>query len=124
MGKRVHVVSKHEEYGSAEGFNWKYEEFHDFLDTLNCDVECGDDDSSEFECGAKNYKEALDLLREYKEKGVTPNFIEKVLTEFYTIDDFEKDLEELGGIDVVLPLMERFYEQRDKDSWWISFVAW
>ena len=130
MSKRLHVVSKHQEYGSAEGFNWKYEEFHALLDDLNCAVECGDDCSDEFECGAEYFKEAIDLLKDYKdckENNRLDEFKARLKSNEeldITIEELEKDLKGLGGIDYVLPLMERFYEERDKESWWISFVAW
>ena len=33
------------------------------------------------------------------------------------------DLDNLGGLDEVVDIMQRFYDERDKNSEWIQFVA-
>ena len=123
MGKRVHVIAKHQEYGDSASFNWKCSEFHDFLDSLGAEVSPEDEYADEFECQCVEYKKALDLLKKYKKKGAKAisNELEGL---GYSPDDLEKDLAELGGIDYVLSEMCNFYNERDKKSDWISFSAW
>lgn len=123
MGKRIHVIAKHQEYGDCSGFNWKYSEFHEFLDNMGASVSPEDEYADDFECQCVEYKRALNLLKKYKEKGAKA--ISKELKELgYSPDDLESDLEYLGGIDYVLSEMSNFYKERDKKSDWISFSAW
>lgn len=125
MGKRVHVIKKHQEYGSYEAFNWKFDEFHSFLDALGCDV-CGEEFDSEFECEDSKYENALNILKAYKEKGDCEE-VKKMLDDvyyYYSVEELEKDLEELGGLDHVLEAMQTFWDEREKDYGWISFSAW
>ena len=123
MGKRVHVIAKHQEYGDSASFNWKYSEFHDFLDSLGAEVSPEDEYADEFECQCVEYKKALDLLKKYKKKGA--NGVSKELNELgYSVEDLENDLATLGGLDHVLETMSNFYNERDKKSDWISFSAW
>lgn len=124
MGCRVHVIKKHREYGSYEGFNWKFEDFHSFLDALGCDVCAEDEFAKDFECDENLYERALNIIKIYKNKGYCTEVKEFLDDYDYTIKEFEKDLEELGGIDYVLESMEMFWEQREKDYGWISFSAW
>ena len=117
MGKRVHVVKQQEKYGKSEYFNWQYNEFADLLEGLGCEVSSTDEyDRERFEVETDKFQNAINVLKEYKDGK----------TEFDDIDIDEVDsyLEELGGIDEVIEAMEAFYEQRDKDSGWITFVAW
>ena len=121
MGKRLHVVSKQRKYGKSEGFNWKFEEFKDFLEDLGADVCAVEDCAEEFECDVYSYKKILDMLKDYKENGMT----EKVKEFLYNYKEtkFINDLDNLGGIDELINTMQRFYEERDKKSEWIQFVA-
>jgi hypothetical protein len=124
MGKRVHVIKKHQEYGSYEAFNWKYDEFHSFLDALGCGV-CGEEYADEFECDEEAYGNALNFLKTYKEKGADCEEVQKFLKDaYYSVEELEDDLNELGGLDYVLESMQYFWEQREKNYGWISFSAW
>ena len=78
MSKRLHVVSKHQEYGSAEGFNWKFEEFHAFLNGLGCEVEAEDFYADEFECEAEKFANAIDTLKDYKKCKAKRNTLPKL----------------------------------------------
>lgn len=126
MSLNVHVVKKHAEYGDVEAFNWKFEEFHSFLDALGCDVSAEDDYAENFECGEDNYEDALNFLKVYKEKGADCKEVKKFFKENvdYTIGELEQDLETLGGLDYVLQAMQMLWDEREKDYGWISFSAW
>lgn len=124
MGKRVHVIKKHQEYGSYEAFNWKFDEFHSFLDALGCDVCAEDEYSDTFECDEDLYENALNILKAYKENGDCKE-VKKMLKDLgYSVEELEKDLAELGGLDHVLEAMQTFWDEREKDYGWISFSAW
>ena len=124
MGKRVHVIKRHEEYGDSEAFNWRYEEFKDMLGCLNCYM-CSEEYACDrFECVVSEYKTALKLAKAYKKNGRTKKVIEKFEDNNADIDEFEDYLDGLGGIDNVVENMQAFYEERDKKSSWISFAAW
>lgn len=122
MGKRLHVVSKQREYGKSEGFNWKFEEFKDFLEDLGADVCAVEDCAEEFECDEYSYKEILDTLKDYKENGMTDK-VKEFFNEKYKETKFINDLDNLGGLDELIDIMQRFYDERDKNSEWIQFVA-
>ena len=122
MGKRLHVVSKQREYGKSEGFNWKFEEFKDFLEDLGADVCAVEDCTDEFECDEYSYKKILDILKDYKENGMTDK-VKEFFNEKYKETKFINDLDNLGGLDEVVDIMQRFYDERDKNSEWIQFVA-
>lgn len=124
MGKRVHVVKKHAEYGNAEAFNYAEEEFNDLLDNLGCNMCHKEYDFDDFECDVDEYKTALKLVNAYNRKGRTKS-VEKMFDEANAdIDSFEIGLDKLGGLDNVLEAMRAFYRERDKKSGWISFSAW
>jgi hypothetical protein len=124
MGKRVHVVKRHAEYGSAEAFNWLFEEFYNFLSELGCYMCHTEDDYDNFECEVEEYKTALSLVKAYKKNGRTKAVEEKFVKVNADIDSFESYVEKLGGLDKVLEAMQAFYDQRDKKVDWISFSAW
>lgn len=124
MGKRVHVIKKHAEYGDTEAFDWQFEEFNDLLGNLGCDMCHKEDDYDDFECDVDEYKTALKLLNAYKRKGKCKSVEKMFDEEGADIDDLEEALEGLGGIDNVLDSMRSFYRERDKKSGWISFSAW
>lgn|GEM_PF-7101287 len=118
MGKRVHVVKQQEKYGNSEYFNWKYNEFADLLGQLGCEAASMDEYNMErFEVETDKFQRAINVLKEYK--GGKTSFDNDI-----DIDGIDAYLDELGGIDNVIEAMEAFYEQRDKDSGWIIFVAW
>ena len=124
MSMNIHVVKKHQECGSYEAFNWQFEEFHAFLDSLGCMVDAENAYSRTFECDEDLYKNALDILKTYKKKGdckQVRNMLEYVK---YSIDGLEKDLAELGGLDYVLKSMEKLWKEREKNYGWITFSAW
>ena len=124
MGKRVHVVSRQEEYGSYETFNWKWEEFHSFLDLLGCDC-CGESYDDRFDCLAEEYKIALDALKSYQKSGSKSRKFKALLEENdLTEEDLLGYAENLGGLDNVIEAMATFYKERDKKSRYIQFVAW
>ena len=124
MGKRVHVIKKHQEYGSGEAFNWKFDEFHSFLDALGCDV-CGEEYADDFECEEENYEKALNFLKAYKEKGADCKEVKKFFKDaYYSVEELEEDLNTLGGLDYVLEAMQMFWDEREKGYGWISFSAW
>lgn len=124
MGMRVHVIKKHEDYGETEAFNWQFEEFNNFLGQLGCDMCHEEDIYDRFECGVDDYKTALSLVKAYKKKGRVKSVVEKFDDANADIDEFEKRIKELGGLDYVLNAMQAFYNERDKKSDWISFYAW
>jgi hypothetical protein len=118
MGKRVHVVKQQEKYGNSEYFNWKYNEFADLLGQLGCEAASMDEYNMErFEVETDKFQRAINVLKEYK--GGKTSFDNDI-----DIDGIDAYLDELGGIDNVIEAMEAFYEQRDKDSGWMIFVAW
>lgn len=124
MGKRVHVIKKHEEYGNREAFNWQSEDFYYFLENLGCEMCHLEYDYDNFECNVDEYKKALSLVKAYKKYGrceKTEKMFDGVNGE---IDDLEDGLRTLGGIDSVLDDMQAFYKERDKRSGYISFSAW
>ena len=123
MGKRVHVIKKHAEYGDYSAFNWKFEDFCEMLSDLGCDMCHNDYDYDDFECLVSEYETALSLVKLYKEKGKCEE-VEKAFDEANSdVESFESYLEMLGGIDEVLSSMEIFYKERDKKYDWISFSA-
>jgi hypothetical protein len=124
MGKRVHVIKKHAEYGNSEAFNWKYEEFNDLLGNLGCDMCHEDEDYDFFECSVEDYKKALSLVNLYKRKGHTKSVEKKFGEADADIFYFEDNMNDLGGLDNILNAMRAFYRERDKKSNWISFSAW
>lgn len=125
MGKRVHVIKKHEEYGKTKAFNWKFEEFNHFIGfNLGCKMRHMEYNYNNVECKVEEYETALSLVKAYKEKGRCEE-VEKMFDEANgNIDCFEGYLEILGGIDYILSSMQAFYNERDKESSWISFSAW
>lgn len=124
MGKRVHVVSRHADYGKTEAFSWKSGEFKDLLESLGCEM-CGIEyDYDNFECDIDEYEVALSLVKAYKKMGKCKEVEELFDNANADIDDFEDGLEGLGGLDNVLTSMQAFWNERDKDSGWISFSAW
>lgn len=115
MGKRLHVVKKQEEYGSAEYFNWKYNEFANLLSALGCYVCSIDEHNLErFDVETKEFEKAMEYVKQIKDGK----------TDFEDIDIEDLNFGELGGIDNVLEAMEVFYKQRDKETGWMTFVAW
>lgn len=122
MGKSVHVIKKHAAYGDAEAFNWGADKFKDLLTYLGCEV-CGEE-SDEFECEEKEYKNALSFLKSYqknnKSKGV------KSFMEQNEIDEETLGLcfNGLGGLDNIVKSMQEFWDEREKGYGWISFHAW
>ena len=123
MGKRIHVVKRVQEYGSC-GFNWKQQEFKDLLDALGCDTS-GEYYSDDFDCQVELYENALNMLKEYKDKGRTKELEAKFLENGLDFDLFEdalRDLESSG--DNVLETMQSFYDNRDKNWDYICFAAW
>ena len=123
MGLRVHVIKKHADYGTAEAFNYRYEDFHNFLDAMGCDV-TGDEEDRDFECEEGKYKVALDILKAYKKHPKS-----KKVQEFFEewgLDESELNdyLEDLGGLDEVIEAMSAFWNQREKGFGYISFSAW
>ena len=117
MGKWVHIVSKQEEYGDNEFFNWGQEEFKALLTSLECYVVENEDGSDRWEVEKPEYERAIKFLKEYKEKGC----IEELE------DDLEfKDAIKSLGCDViyVINAMETLLNQSDKNSDWLIFVAY
>ena len=124
MGKRLHVVKRQEEYGSYETFNWKWEEFHSFLDLVGCYC-CGETYDDRFDCLAESYKFALDALKSYQKSGEKSKKFKALLEENYiTEEELLECVEVLGGLDHVIEAMQTFYKERDKKSMYIQFVAW
>jgi hypothetical protein len=123
MGKYVHVVAKREVYGSAEGFNWKQEEFKDLLFSLNCPVQEEDFEGycDRWECLKANFEGAIETLKAYANG--------EEISEECGKDEIESSLYSLGAEYVVDPspvikLMETFLEQCDKNCDYVIFVAW
>lgn len=123
MGNYVHVIKKHAEYGNHEAFNWKFEEFHSFLDLLGCGINEEPYDY-EFECEEEAYECAMNIVKSYKEKGDCDEVRQMLVGLYCTIEDLDNSLNKLGGIDNVLESMQAFWDEREKDYGWISFSAW
>ena len=125
MGKRVHVVKKQEQYGNSEAFNWSFEEFHSLLDLLGCEVCAEDEYADRFECLSDNYRNALDCLKRYKKIGMKSRKMKALMDELgFDEEELTYYLAKLGEIDYVIQSMQRFWEERDKKSSYIQFVAW
>jgi hypothetical protein len=126
MGKRVHVVKRQAEYGSTEAFNWKYEEFHSFLELFSNEVCHEEYDTDNFEMPVADYKKAMDFVKKYA-KAKTEKQRNKLCENYgvveenflNAVDDYmETTLERLSEV------MTAFYMERDKKSDWIQFSAW
>lgn len=115
MGKRLHVVKQQEKYGNAEYFNWKYNEFANLLSALGCYIDSIDEYNLErFDVETKEFEKAMEYVKQVKDGK----------TDFEEFDIEDLNFDELGGIDNVIEAMSVFYDQRDKDSSWMIFVAW
>ena len=129
MGKRVHVVSKREEYGNREAFNWCHVEFHALLDLLGCDVASEEEWSDRFECPIEAYKKALEALKSYKKHGMQSRKMKALMEEFdFSEEELLERVNNLGDeekiLDYIVDVMQDFWKERDKKSGWISFLAW
>ena len=122
MGKRVYVVKQSAKYGS-EGFNWKGQDFKDFLDAMGCNTS-GEDYADKFDCEVSLYEKSLNILKEYQKNYLSDSVKQYLSDVDYSIDDFEDDLIGLGGIDEVLSTMQSFYDTREKDVDYIYFEVW
>ena len=123
MGKYVRVVAKREVYGSAEGFNWKREEFKNLIYSLGCPVHEEDPEGfcDRWECRKDEYKQAIETLKAYSK--------DEEISEECDKDDISSALHDLGEVysldpSPVIKLMETFLEQCDKDCDYVIFVAW
>ena len=144
MGRNVHVVKKQETYGNGEYFNYSSDAFYELLDLLACET-WGNDDAcpDRFECSVEKFEKALDALKEHRKKFPKSESLEWILTDefesplFALLEDgsysdsltsavgrFDKVMEELGGIGLVITHMEKMYKERDKKSDTIQFVVW
>ena len=126
MGNRVHVVKRMPKYGDTEAFNWKAEEFANFLGACNADVcTCREYDYSEFEVEKEKYENALSLVKSLKDAN-GDNEKMKAIFEKYEVDG-EHILECLNELETtfgnVCEIMEAFYQERDKKSGWIAFAS-
>lgn len=101
MGKRLHVHKKHVIEYAGDFFNWKFSEFQELLETLCCDTT---PHSSEFpddwEVTKKEYKRALDALKEAKNGAKEVTF--KPLNEYENECIFDVE-------DEILPLLHKIY---------------
>lgn len=122
MGMRVHVVKQSAKYGS-EGFNWKGQDFKDFLDAMGCDTS-GEDYADRFDCEVYLYEKALNILKDYQKNYLSDN-VKQFLNELeYPINDFCDDINGLGGIDELVDTMQSFYDTREKGENYIYFEIW
>lgn len=131
MGYRLHVVKQQERFGDIEAFNWKNNEFADFLSTIGCDV-FGDEPYDRFECLKTEFRKAIGIVKLYSEKGnlsyddlsatgIDPDDID--------IDDINKILSstknEFGYTpNELVRVMEQFLSESDPEGEYIIFVAW
>jgi homoserine trans-succinylase len=147
MGKRVHVCKKYViEYSSAEGFNWKQQEFKDLLRALGCEV--NDTDNTEitdgfgdnFECPASDFKRALDFLKKNKDKILNyednddvvigkDNFdnevwvdLEEVFDAVTSATDYDGDFDKSYAY--CLNMLTSYYKERDKKNSYMNFSAY
>lgn len=117
MGKWVHVVSRIEEYGDIEFFNWGQEEFKALLTSLECYVIENEEFSDRWEVEKYEYKRAIKFLKEYKEKGC--------IKELEDDSDFKAAFKSLGfSTSNLIFAMESLLNQSDKNSDWLIFVAY
>lgn len=123
MGKLVHVIKKHADYGNTQAFNWGEEKFKDLLTYLGCEV-CGEEYSDEFECDEDEYNKALSFLKSYQKDKESKEV--KTFMEENDIDDetLELSFKGLGGLDEIVESMQGFWDEREKGYGWISFHAW
>ena len=125
MGKRVHVVSKREEYGDSSVFNWKQEEFKSLLFALDCEVhetdECGYSDR--FEVMTDEYERAMKNLDAYINGTPMSDACKKDEVEG-CLSDFAYDEGVMETAKYVMECMKNLYEERDKDSDWMTFTCW
>ena len=115
---------KHQEFGSYEAFNWKFEEFRSLLESLGCNV-CGEEYSDEFECPMPDDDEALKLVKADKKNN--DDTIMAIMFENHELDydDYKHCLKKLDcDIDTLIESMETFRKQAERGYAWISFSAW
>lgn len=110
MGQRLYVAKTYKvEYGETSAFNWKNEEFHNLLDTLDV-----------YYYG-ETYDTTFDVMRDELEQG-----IEK-LKNFDTLEDWLKEeieerLEELTySREEVINLLEEYLKESDQDNDYLHF---
>ena len=122
MGKKLRVVSKVEEYGENERFNWAFNEFANLLDALDCTT-CSfgeDGDYSRFDVQLDEYEDAM----KYMEKVVKGELLDHTRV---CLDDVEKALRKLydEGFtkEYILEAMKSFHEERDKSKSYMVFQA-
>lgn len=127
MGKLVRVVSRKEEYGNYQAFNWKQEDFKSLLYALGCTVH--EDEmgySDRWECPKKEYEQAIENLKAYSDG----ERVFDVSGDECDRDDIEDAISELGGTDnipYIILSMEHFLEEadnRENRNEYIIFVAY
>lgn len=137
MGKYVHVIKKHAEYGDSEAFNWKSEDFHSLLGmTQNGGISGDEFHEFEFELLAGDYQKSLKIVALYAryKRNIETTGMDKLgdyakvlamLGENDTSgDEFVSKLDDMGGCQTVLKAMVKFYVERDRASEYISFHVW
>jgi hypothetical protein len=134
MGKRVHTLTKRiVEYSDYEGFNWKYNEFQQLLETLGCST-CPDSSEfpDDFEVDVKQYENALNVLKTNKDKLLTDTYQIEINESTEASSDeiveaindcFDSELTEEKRIQSVIEDMEAFFEKADKHDGYIYFSA-
>jgi len=122
MGKSLRVVSKVEEYGENERFNWAFNEFANLLDALGCTpcIYCEDGDYSRFDVQLVEYEQAMKCM----EKVVKGELLDHTRV---CLDDVEEALRKLydDGFtkEYILEAMKSFHEERDKRKSYMVFQA-
>ena len=116
MGNRLHVASKYEvKYSSYSNFNWKSEQFHEFLNTIDIYPASNNDrfiDSApwDFEVPKEEWRKGMDTLKSINN-----------LTEGHQAE-IREALKSLGvSLEEILQIMENYEKESDPNWGYLEF---
>ena len=112
MIKKLHVCTRVEYYGNTSVFNYTYNDFADLLCKYGCDVHYDNEGENldRFECDKQDFISVLDKFKAMLNEDVN----KENMAEF----------EELGGLSMVVTIMEAYLNECDPNSNDMVFVAW
>ena len=117
MGKRLHVVSRQEEYGNTEAFNWAWNDFKELLTALGCQVYESEEYSDRFEVEVSEYEEAMEKFDKFLNSGGLDDEMIEEIEQCVLIMNEQKSCQ------WILDDMKAFYDERDKNEVYMTFVA-
>lgn len=130
MGKRLRVVKQCEVYGDHARFNWNYEKFANLLESMGANVHCYDEYSYDrFEVPTEHFEFAMGCMEKIA-NGDEIKDLKPIDDEMWDFDpdevmsalsEFDGDYQDPAYI---LETMRLYYDERDKNSGYMIFVAY